>query len=344
MASVTPDRSPSTFANVVDLYRAYAAELPKWFHRLRLSRNEAQDATQKLWLFLAENPDRIPANVPEARDELSKLASNIARSARRSADRDNSRQAASMPDDLPGELPDAEQITRANELREAIDQLDQPLRDAFIGYKIVGYSGPELASMMNVHEDTILKRVWRASGEIQKKLARKDDSKRGVLIAPAAIEIPIETRAAFCAIWSVEGRMPDFGGPKDPPPPPPPWFSPVSYAVPAVPAATKAAVSRAAIAILLVLLVLVPVSIVAIYYFWDPLHPNTARTGLHVPQTPVSGEINDVVDAYPAQAPTAPSARASAPTTKQKPSQALDDDALQELEGPGLTRSGSGSE
>jgi hypothetical protein len=141
----------------------------------------------------------------------------------------------------------------ASELIDAIDSLPEHLREMFIANKIEGRGFPEIAAMTNVKEDAISKRVWNACALIRYKLGHSDERKgrkRGVVIAPAEIEIPLETRAAFCAIWSAEDLMPAFGGSTNSPPL---WFSPVSSAVSAVPAATKAAMSRAALAILLVL-------------------------------------------------------------------------------------------
>jgi hypothetical protein len=74
---VSPERSTS--ATFQDLHRAYAAELPRWFHRLGLSEEQAKDATQTLWLIVTENPEKIPGNPPDTKKELSKLASTIAK-------------------------------------------------------------------------------------------------------------------------------------------------------------------------------------------------------------------------------------------------------------------------
>jgi hypothetical protein len=226
---------------------------------------------------------------------------------------------------------------------KAIDQLDEPVRGLFIANKILGIQCPELATMTGLKDDTIWIRVWNACAQIRAMVGLPDErkEKRGVVIAPAEIEIRLETRAAFCAIWSAEGRMPEFGGPKDPPPPPIPWFAKAS---PAVSETARAVTLKINQTILLILLFLTSAGTVALIWLWEPAKADNARAGLRVPQTPVGAESNDVVDAYPAQAPAAPaasSAHVPTPQTAPKPSQALDDDALQELDGPGLTRSGS---
>jgi DNA-directed RNA polymerase specialized sigma24 family protein len=335
---VTPERT--TNATFDDLYRAYAAELPRWFHRLGLSEEQAKDATQTLWLIVTENIHKIPASEPGTKKELSKIAANIARKAQRDVARDNDRYEEANPDELPGCIPNAEQMACASELIKAIDQLDEPNRELFIANKILGYQCPEIAAMTGLKDDTIWIRVWNACAQIRSMVGQPDErkEKRGVVIAPAEIEIPLETRAAFCAIWSVEGRMPNFGGPKDPPPPPIPWFANAS---PTVSQTARAVTLKINQTVLLILLLLTSAGTVALIWLWEPAKVDNARAALHVPKTPVSGEINDVVEAYPTQAPAATSARVSAPKANHKPSQALDDDALNELDGSGLTRSGS---
>jgi DNA-directed RNA polymerase specialized sigma24 family protein len=317
--------------------------LPGWFHRLGLSKEQAQDATQTLWLFVAENIEKIPANHLGAKDKLSRIASNLAQKTKRQEAREKVRHGAANPDELPGCIPNAEQMARASELLDAIDSLPEDLRELFIANKIEGRDCVELAALTGLNDDTIWKRVWNACAQLRHKLALRDErnEKRGVVIAPADIEIPIETRAALCAFWTIKGTMPEFGGPKDPPPPPPPWFAP---AVPVVPEATRKAMSKALQATLVLLIMLTSAGVVALYFFWNPVRPGTAHAGLRVPQTPAIGQINDVVEAYPTQPPAAPSARASVRKATTKSSQALDDAALEKLDGSGLTRSGSGSE
>jgi DNA-directed RNA polymerase specialized sigma24 family protein len=342
---VTPEQIPERTSNATfeDLYRAYAAELPRWFYRLGLSEEQARDSTQTLWLIVTENIRKIPASEPDTKNALSKLAATIAKKTRRHAARDDDRYQVANPDDLPGRIPNAEQMACASELIDAIDSLPENLRGMFIANKIEGRGCPEIAAMTGVKEDAIEKRVWNACAQIRYKLGYSDERKgrHGVVIAPAEIEIPLETRAAFCAIWSAEGRMPEFGGPKDPPPPPIPWFAKASPAVSETARAVSLKINQT---ILLILLFLTSAGTVALIWLWEPAKLDNARAGLRVPQTPVGGESNDVVDAYPAQAPAAPSAHAPTPKIAPKTSQALDDDALQELDGPGLTRSGSGSE
>ncbi len=344
---MTPELIPERTSNATfeDLYRAYAAELPRWFYRLGLSQEQARDATQTLWLIVTENIRKMPVSEPDTKNALSKIAANIAKKNRRHAVCDKDRYHVANPDELPGRIPNAEQMACASELIDAIDSLPEHLREMFIANKIEGHEFPEIAAMTNVKEAAISKRVWNACALIRYKLGHSDERKgrkRGVVIAPADIEIPIETRAAFCAIWSAEGCMPNFGGPKDPPPPPPPipWFakaSPVSETA-------RAVTLKINQIILLILILLTSAGTVALIWLWEPAKIDNARAGLHVPKTPVVGEVKDVVDAYPAQTPAAPSAHAPTPKAAPKPSQALDDDALQELDGPGLTRSGSGSE
>lgn len=341
---MTPERtlSPTAPPTFDDLYRAYAAELPKWFHRLGLSQEEARDATQTLWLIVLESRKKITANPLDTKNELSKLAANIAQKARRHAVRDNKRYQVANPDQLPGRVPNPEQMAYASQLLDAIDALPEHQRALFIANKIEGRNCPEIAAMTGLTDGNIWIRVWNACAHLRYKLGLPDDErkeKRGVIIAPADIEIPRQTRAAFCAIWSAEGRMPNFGGPKDPPPPPIPWFA---NAYPAVSQAARGVTLKVNHAILLLLLLLTSAGTVALIWIWEPAKLDTARSGLRVPE-PIE-EITDVIDEYQG-ATSAPvsSALPSIPQAPAKPLSSQERRALR-LGGSGHTRSGSGSE
>ncbi|MBK9260700.1 MAG: hypothetical protein IPM54_12885, partial [Polyangiaceae bacterium] len=82
---MTPERTahPTAPPTFEDLYRAYAAELPKWLHRYRLSAQEAEDAAQEVWLVVVANPERIPTDPTEAQKELRRMAWTIARAMQR---------------------------------------------------------------------------------------------------------------------------------------------------------------------------------------------------------------------------------------------------------------------
>lgn len=327
----------STSATFDDLYQAYARELPGWFHRLGLSEEQARDATQTLWLLVLESRGKITANPLDTKNELSKIAANIAKKTKRHAARDNVRYQDANPDDLPGRIPNAEQMAFASELLDAIDSLPEHLRDLFIANKIEGRECPEIAAMTNVKEDAIFKRVWNACAHIQYKLGLSDErkEKRGVVIAPAEIEIPLETRAAFCAIWSAEGRMPEFGGPKDPPPPPIPWFAKAS---PAVSETARAVTLKINQTILLILLFLTSAGTVALIWLWEPAKADNARAGLRVPQTPAVDESTDVVDEYEGTMSPPVQSTQSVPLPPVKPLGSQERRALR-LKGSGLARS-----
>ncbi|MBK9260800.1 MAG: sigma-70 family RNA polymerase sigma factor [Polyangiaceae bacterium] len=350
---MTPEQTshPCAHPAFEDLYQAYGAELRKWLYRMRLSAQDAEDAAQEVWLVVAAHPERIPTSATEAQRELRRIAWTIARTMERRVLRNADRRDRTQPDELQGGISHVEQLDNLSELMDAIDQLDETNRELFIAYKILEYSLPEIAAMTGLGEDAIWLRVWNACAKIRKTLARnqKRDERRGVIIAPAEIEIAPETRAAMCALWSLEGRMPNFGGPKDPPPPPPPipWFANAS---PVVKEAARGVTLKVSRAILLVLLLLTSAGIVALYFFWNPAQRDTARTGLRVPPLPDVSEINDVVEYEENTSNPASSARTStrkAPTPKASTStESLNEDALRalKLDGSGLTRSGSGSE
>ena len=107
-----------------------------------------------------------------------------------------------------------------------------------------------------------------------------------------------------------------------PPPDPPPVVPGVAPVAPVVSGAYGAIVSAGKIALLFVLLTVVPMGIVAIYYFWDPPHAQTANKGLRVPSVSV---VEDVVPPYPMSFPertfkTQHSGRAKTPISTNSPS------------------------
>lgn len=328
-----------TSATIGELYRAYHAHLPVWFRRLGLSKEEAKDASQTLWLLVVEKFDGRSANLPNPKNELSRLASNIARNVQRRAVRDKDRHACAIPDELPGSIPNAEDLAYARDLIAAIDQLDDSSRDLFIANKILGYQCPEIAAMTGLTDDTIWIRVWNACAQIQKKLGTSDErkDKPGVVIAPAEIEIARENRAVFCAIWSAEGRMPQFGGPKDPPPPPP--FQSFANAAPTISESARGVTLRVNQTILLILLLFASAGTVALIWIWEPAKLDNARSGLRIPKDPIE-EIPDVVDEY--QGNTSPPVQSAQPVqvAPAKPLNSQERRSLR-LDRPAHTRSGS---
>jgi RNA polymerase sigma factor (sigma-70 family) len=344
LRDVTPERTsqpaPITFE---DVYRAYAVELRKWLRRWQLSPQDAEDAAQEIWLVIAAHPERLPTNTTDAQKELRRVASIIARTMQRRAMRTRIQHENACPDDLQGSVSDVEQFDNVTHLIGAIDQLDEPLREVFIASKVLEFSYPEIAAMTGVTERTVSKRVWNACAKVQKTLGQeqsredKSNEKRGVVIAPTQIEIASETRATMCALWSIEGRMPQFGGPKDPPPPPP--FPSFVKAAPILSEAARGVTLRVNQTILLILLLFTSAGTVALIWIWEPGKVNTARSGLRMPSEPIE-EIPDVVDEYHGNTSPPVQSAQSAPVAPAKPLNSQERRSLR-LRGSGHTRSGS---
>ncbi len=331
MASELASSAPSDFDA---LYKAYASKLRGWLLRRGVPVNCLPDAEQDFWLVVSKDPERF-SSVDEARNELLNLATTVARRARRAEVRDRLRHdRTAEPERIRDQADSPLEFLQACQLLREIDELEEPLRAVFINYRILGFSTREVAAMLGIAESTVWARDWSASARLQKNLARKeakDRQKLGVLIVPTAIEIKPEFRAAFCAIWEAEGRLP--GSSKGPPPLPPPWFVSV---VPAMQTAAKAVVSSARLVVLTILLLFVPAGLIALYYFWDPARSGTARAGLYVPPTSEIEEINDVIEYEPAT-----TSSSSASSTRSTPPKPVNDAVRRSLRlaRPGLTRS-----
>ena len=331
----------------LDIYRTYESVLPGWLYRFGISSTDTEDTMQEVWLGICDGSVPIPKTVQDARLELVKVTRRIAMRTRWREQRD-ALQHVPEPDECADDLDEEEHVVNALGVFNALERLAAPYRELVQEHYVLGYSIADMAKRAKTSESTMRKRVWRATAELE-KLRQHDQTqeerpkkkrKSGLLIAPCAMELDPATRATFCAIWDAEGRLPEFGGPKDPPHPPVPWFA---NALPAVSHVARGITLKVSETILVLLLLLTSAGAVALIWFWEPTQVDSARSGLRVPQPPVVSAIDDV-EPYPAKAPAAPSARASAPKTTPKPSQALDDDALDKLDGSGLTHSGSGSE
>jgi hypothetical protein len=118
----------------------------------------------------------------------------------------------------PTDQDEAEAIIERNALMwhrlfNALDDLEEPHRGLVVVHRVYGYSIPYIATKLGWPPSLVLKRLWRASAELRKKLGENDQTERqGGVIAPNALVIPPVIRAAFCAIWSVEKRLPTFNG------------------------------------------------------------------------------------------------------------------------------------
>jgi len=274
---------------------SYIAEFEQWMAtsvRCRKS-SEAEDIRQEIRLALWELRD-VPATRDEARLIFLRLASRFESRARRQV----FRQGALV--EQPEELADAieRDAVRSLALFNALEKLSAHEQWLVKECKIEGRSHEDVAKHLGISHDTVRNRLWRAMTKLLAVF--KDEENRGngrkshAIVAPLAFEFTDVQRAAFSAIWRAEGRVPTFGGGPPNPPGPPPVVSgvpPVAVA-PVVSAAVGSAVSAATVAIVLVLLILVPTGIVAIYYFWDPPHAQTANKGLRA--LPIS-VVEDVV-------------------------------------------------
>lgn len=320
--NVTAEHVPR-FASVKDLHKAYGALLPQWFRRLRVPDGDVSDAAQDVWLEVSTDPAQIPANENEARRILWNVSARVAERLRDRAKKAGSRRhPTTEPEDVAGPNME-ERASIALALLEQLDSLDESTRRLVIASKVFGFTDAEIAESEGLSPQVVQARIWRACAKISQKLG-KSEERCGALLMPGELVIDGETRAAFCAIWEAEGRLPQFGGPKGPPPPPPPFF-PVSKlgALPlSLPALTPKLV---ALALLVSLPLLGGLALVLALLMRPRERPPLARSSHFTPSITVDVSCSE---STPSPATTTPSTSSSA----RKPyAQGLDTQALEAL-------------
>lgn len=312
--------------SVKDLHKAYGALLPQWFRRLRVPDGDVSDAAQDVWLEVSTDPAQIPANENEARRILWNVSARVAERLRERAKKSASRQHPTTgPEDVAG--PNIEErASIALALLEQLDSLDESTRRLVIASKVFGFTDAEIAESEGLSPQVVQARIWRACAKISQKLG-KSEERRGALLLPGELVIDGETRAAFCAIWEAEGRLPQFGGPKGPPPPPPPRPPAKLVSLPFAPLTMP---KLAALAVFVLFALLALVGLVALLVVLTRPHepPRLARSGLVTPPLTFDVSSNAVTPSTPTTPTTTPSASSSA----RKPyAQGLDTQALEAL-------------
>ena len=285
---VTPEHAPFERASGETLFRTYAAELPRWLCRFHVPARFLDDASQDFWIAALEQAAKLPASDQEARLALLKLASTVARRwSRRDANDANPNDPTTDLESFSSFRDGEAQIFDALAVIEVLDLLEEPHRGLLIAHKVLGYTAAELANELGISEDKVARQIWTATAGVATKLRKpnKAEEKRRALAAlllPGPLALTPELRAGMCAIWSAEGRLPQFGGPKGPPPPPPPFF-PVSKlgALPlSLPALTPKLV---ALAVLVSLPLLGGLALVLALLTRPRERPPLARSGLYTP-------------------------------------------------------------
>ncbi|MDI1428793.1 sigma factor-like helix-turn-helix DNA-binding protein [Polyangium sorediatum] len=339
-----PVPSPS----FLDLYRRYAEFLPRWFRYLRLCDRDAADAAQDVWAEVGKNLELIPATPREAQLALFKLAARVAdrlrqRAAREAARLDDTR----APDELPPEGDIEEQAAEALALMEALDALDPQTRRLVVASRIYDRTDRDIAEEEGLTPSSVQSRVWRTCSELWRRIRghndEEKDRRRGALLLPGLLAIRPEFKAAMCAIWEAEGRLPSFGGPGGPggpgePPHPP---APPPPSLPRVPA-TPSVLSMGPVGVLLALLILVvvvvvaPAGLVMVTLQLDDDKPHQACAGLDVPPMVFALDPTGAAPpprSHPTEAPTPSSPRSANSTSASSvsPSGTLSPEALKRL-------------
>ncbi|MDC0750060.1 RNA polymerase sigma factor, partial [Polyangium mundeleinium] len=203
MTTSGPSPDPPS-ASFEALFRAYAAELPRWFSRLRVPPCDVADASQEVWLELQEHPEQVPTSQGEARLALFTVAARIAQRFRRRAALDASRR---HPTTEPEHLAAAESLddrmSAALTLLDAFVALDEFTRRLVIASKVLGHTDAEIARAVGLTEASVQARIWRTCTQLAtKRDEHKRNKRRGALLLPGELVIDPEIRAAMAAILS----------------------------------------------------------------------------------------------------------------------------------------------
>ncbi|BBK34885.1 RNA polymerase sigma-70 factor (ECF subfamily) [Stella humosa] len=171
------DRARHSLARLVE---AHYEELRAFVRRRVGSASAAQDVVQETWLRVAAEPaeraPEPPRPLAQARAYIYRVAGNLAIDRLR-RDRLELRHGAGLPLPLeqPGTEPGPDRVVAAREemaiLRQAIQELPERCRDAFLLYRGEGLTMRETALRLGISEKTVEKHVAKAMLHCRRRLA-----------------------------------------------------------------------------------------------------------------------------------------------------------------------------
>jgi RNA polymerase sigma-70 factor, ECF subfamily len=139
------------------------------FLRRRVSGEaEADDLLQEVWLKVSKNLSNLPS-IREMDSWLYRIARNVLTDFYR-----RRRTTTDLPDDLPAE-PDGGSVTMLKEqlneyIRDVVESLEEPYREALKATLYDGISQVELAERLGLSVSAAKSRVQRARAEVRKKM------------------------------------------------------------------------------------------------------------------------------------------------------------------------------
>jgi RNA polymerase sigma-70 factor (ECF subfamily) len=169
--SGTRDSMTSTDTRFEAMVSAYSADLFRYAYWLCRSRQLAEDLVQETFLRAWRFLDSL-------KDE-SKAKSWLITTLRREHARHHERQRLEMADveleSLPGEL-DSEASPEVWSVRRAIGQLQDTYREPLVLQVLWGYTGEEIAQLLEMPRATVNTRLFRARQQVKKLLEDGDDA------------------------------------------------------------------------------------------------------------------------------------------------------------------------
>jgi RNA polymerase sigma-70 factor, ECF subfamily len=164
-------------ARVVDLaalLQAHFRDVWRALRRFGVPEASADDAAQEVFIIASRKLDTIEPG--RERQFLHAVALRVAANARRA--RNVRPESAESPtvERAHGSLPNPEAMLDRKQARElldsVLDEMTEELRTAFVLFELEGYSGPEVAEMLEIPLGTATSRLRRARESFQASVAR----------------------------------------------------------------------------------------------------------------------------------------------------------------------------
>jgi RNA polymerase sigma factor (sigma-70 family) len=159
-----------------DFFRDYYAQLMRRALLMGATRFEAEDAVQTCFIEMYQSWDEVRNPAAYARRGVSMA---LHKQWRKEAGRGNTeRRQLSSVDPLaasPPENPTVDFILRREQLEEAVEMLEclAPRERSCLALSLDGFSGPEIAEMLDVTPNFVRQMLWRARRRVRPLLVKK---------------------------------------------------------------------------------------------------------------------------------------------------------------------------
>lgn len=161
-------------ARLAELLEAHFRHVWRALRRFGVPEANADDAAQEVFIIASRKLDGIEPG--RERQFLHAVALRVAANARRARNaRQESAESPTVERAL-GSLPNPEALLDRKQARElldvVLDAMTEDLRTAFVLFELEGYSGPEVAEMLEIPLGTATSRLRRARESFRESVAR----------------------------------------------------------------------------------------------------------------------------------------------------------------------------